>query len=306
MPTNAPPTDQRSRIAVLGIAVALLVVAIKGVAYWITGSLALYSDALEGLVNVATAVAAAIALNMARRPPDTRHQYGHDKAEYFAAVLEGVLIIVAAFLILRDAVAALHAPHAILQPWSGLAISSMATAINAGWGWFLIRRGTTERSPALIADGWHLWTDVITSFGVLLGLVLATITGWNSLDAILAGLVALYIVWAGGRIIRATMSSLMDEAVATEIQRRIHAVISEKGSGAIEAHDIRSRIAGRVSYIEFHLVVPGDMSVARSHQICDRLETALAEAVPGAQVLIHVEPHVKAKADLSSPNLVII
>jgi cation diffusion facilitator family transporter len=161
------------------------------------------------------------------------------------------------------------------------------------------------RSPALVADGWHLWTDVVTSLGVLTGLVLATLTGWDRLDAVLAGLVALYIVWAGGRIIRATMSSLMDEALTTEVQRRIYAVISDKGSGAIEAHDILTRIAGRVSYIEFHLV-PGDMSVARSHQICDRLEVALEEAVPGAHVLIHVEPHLKAKADLTATNAVII
>jgi cation diffusion facilitator family transporter len=305
MPTSAT-AEPSNRIAIAGIGVAVLVVAIKSFAYWTTGSLALYSDALEGLVNVATAIAAAIAIQMARRPADTRHQYGHEKAEYFAAVLEGVLILVAAFLILRDAIGALAAPQALVKPWLGLAISSVATAINGAWGWFLIRRGAELRSPALTADGWHLWTDVVTSLGVLAGLVLATVTGWHSLDAILAGLVALYIVWAGGRIIRATMSSLMDEALATEVQRRIHAVISEKASGAIEAHDIRTRSAGRASYIEFHLVVPGEMSVARSHQICDRLEAALMEAVPGARVLIHVEPHVKAKGDLSGTNAVII
>jgi cation diffusion facilitator family transporter len=295
----APATDTTHRLALIGIAVSVLVVALKALAYWITGSLALYSDALEGIVNVATAIAAAIAVHMARRPADTRHQYGHHKAEYFAAVLEGVLILLAAFIILRDAISALSAPSALHHAWSGLAINGLATAINGGWGWLLVRRGTALRSPALVADGWHLWTDVITSIGVLTGLVLATLTGWHQLDALLAGIVALYIVWAGGRIIRATMSSLMDEAVTTEIQRRIHAVISEKGSGAIEAHDIRTRSAGSVSYIEFHLVVPGEMSVARSHQICDRLEAALEEAVPGAVVLIHVEPHLKAKGDLS-------
>ncbi len=307
MPDPMPQrSDATNRLAGIGIAVALVVVGIKALAYWMTGSLALYSDALEGLVNVATAIAAAVAVHMSRRPADTRHQYGHHKAEYFAAVLEGVLILVAAFIILRDAIAAVQAPRALLQPWGGLLLSGVATVINGGWGWFLIRRGTVLRSPALVADGWHLWTDVVTSVGVLVGLVLATLTGWVRLDAVLAGLVALYIVWAGGRIIRTTMSSLMDEALTSEVQRRIHAVISEKGSGAIEAHDIRTRIAGRVSYIEFHLVVPGDMSVARSHQICDRLEAALEEAVPGAHVLIHVEPHLKAKADLTATNAVII
>jgi cation diffusion facilitator family transporter len=303
---EAATAEPGNRIAIAGIGVALLVVAIKMVAYWTTGSLALYSDALEGFVNVATAIAAAFALHMARRPADTRHQYGHEKAEYFAAVLEGVLILVAAFLILRDAIAALQTPVALVKPWLGLAISSVATAINAAWGWFLIQRGADLRSPALVADGWHLWTDVVTSLAVVVGLVLAIVTGWTRLDALLAGAVALYIVWAGWRIIRTTMSSLMDEALTTEVQRRIHAVISEKGSGAIEAHDIRTRIAGRASYIEFHLVVPGEMSVARSHQICDRLEAALMEAVPGASVLIHVEPHLKAKGDLSGTNAVII
>ena len=289
-----------------GIAVAILVVALKAVAYWQTGSLALYSDALEGIVNVVTAIAAAVAVHMSRRPADTRHQYGHHKAEYFAAVLEGVLILVAAFIILRDALLAFGSPRALTHTAAGMAINAFATAINGAWGWLLIRRGRELRSPALIADGWHLWTDVVTSVGVLAGLLLAVLTGWHSLDAILAGLVALYIVWAGWRIIRTTMSSLMDEAVTAEIQRRIQTVISEKGSGAIEAHDIRTRIAGRVSYIEFHLVVPGDMSVQRSHQICDRLEAALEDAVPGAHVLIHVEPHVKAKGELAQTGAVII
>ena len=285
---------------------SLIVVALKGFAYWRTGSLALYSDALEGIVNVITAMAATLAVHMAGRPADTRHQYGHHKADYFAAVLEGILILVAAFAILHDVWMSWREPKALTQVGTGLVLNGLATALNGAWGWHLIRRGRELRSPALVADGWHLWTDVATSTGVLLGIGLVLLTGWRWLDPLLAALVACYIIWAGWRITRVSMSSLMDEAVTAEIQRRIHAVISDKGSGAIEAHDIRTRTAGRVSYIEFHLVVPGEMSVARSHQICDRLEVALEEAVPGANVLIHVEPHIKAKGDISEKDAVII
>ena len=301
-------SESTRRLAGFGIAVSIVVVSLKALAYWRTGSLALYSDALEGTVNVITAIAAAIAVHMASRPADTRHQYGHHKAEYFAAVLEGILIMFAAFDIMRGALAALlsHQPLATSITAAGLMFNGLATAINAAWGTLLIRRGQALRAPALVADGRHLWTDVVTSLGVIGGLAIAAVTGWHQLDAILAGLVAIYIVWAGWRLIRTSMSSLMDEAVTAEIQRRIADVISEKGAGAIEAHDIRTRTAGRVSFIEFHLVVPGEMSVARSHQICDRLEAALEDAVPGANVLIHVEPHVKAKGELSETNAVII
>ena len=294
------------RLAAVGIVVSIVVVGLKALAYWRTGSLALYSDALEGIVNVITAIAATVAVHMAGRPADTRHQYGHHKAEYFAAVLEGILILVAAFAILHEVMASWREPKMLAQTGSGLALNGLATILNGAWGWHLIRRGREWRSPALVADGWHLWTDVATSVGVLGGILLVMLTGWRWLDPVLAALVAFYILWAGWRIIRVSMSSLMDEAVTAEIQRRIHAVISDKGSGAIEAHDIRTRTAGRVSYIEFHLVVPGDMSVARSHQICDRLEAALEQAVPGANVLIHVEPHIKAKGDISEKDAVII
>ncbi len=293
------------RIAGAGIVVSIVVVALKVIAYWRTGSLALYSDALEGIVNVITAIAATIAVHMAGRPADTRHQYGHHKAEYFSAVLEGVLIVVAAIAILHEVWASLSTPRVVEQTGAGIVFNGLATVLNGLWGSHLIRRGKAWRSPALVADGWHLWSDVATSLGVLAGVVLAAITGWQWLDSLLATLVAAYILWAGSRIVGVSMSSLMDEAVATEIKRRIHDVISEKGSGAIEAHDIRTRAAGRATFIEFHLVVPGEMTVARSHQICDRLEAALEEAVPGADVLIHVEPHAKAKGDLSETDAVI-
>jgi cation diffusion facilitator family transporter len=232
---------------------------------------------------------------VASQPPDRRHQFGHHKAEYFSAVAEGVLVVVAALLILREAYDAFVSPRTLGQLGTGMALNALAGAVNAGWCTFLIRWGRKQRSPALVADGWHLLTDVATSAGVLAGLGLAALTGWHALDPILAALVALNILWVGWRLVRDSVGGLMDEAVEAEVGRRIRNVIADNADGAIEAHDVRTRTAGRVSFIEFHLVVPGAMTVSASHAICDRLEAALADAVPGAEVLIHVEPEAEAK-----------
>ncbi|NJO32547.1 MAG: cation transporter [Rhodospirillales bacterium] len=268
---------------------------LKYLAYWRTGSAALYSDALESIVNLVTAAVALYAIHIAFQPADRRHQFGHHKAEYFSAVIEGVLIVVAALLILHEAYDAYVRPRTLYDLAAGLSINAAATVINAGWCAFLIRWGRRQRSPALVADGWHLLTDVLTSVGVLIGLGLATLTGWQLLDPMLAALVALNILWAGWRLVRQSVSGLMDEAVTSEVARRIREVIAANAEGAIEAHDVKTRIAGRVTFIEFHLVVPGTMTVATSHQICNRLEAALTEAVHGAEVLIHVEPEEEAK-----------
>ncbi len=285
----------QSRLLAAGnIAVALVVVALKYAAFVATDSIALYSDALESIVNVLTALVAAGALHLSARPPDRHHQFGHHKAEYFAAVVEGVLIVLAAVLIIQAAAGALRAPSPMHLTAAGFAFNIAATVINAGWAVILIRHGRRNRSPALIADGFHLATDVATSIAVLFGLLLVVLTGWQKLDAILALAVAFYILWAGGRLIRDSVSGLMDEAVASEVARRIRAIISERGEGALQAHDLKTRMAGRVTFIEFHLVVPGKMTVAAAHVICDRLEEALRDAVPGAEVLIHVEPEGEA------------
>jgi cation diffusion facilitator family transporter len=296
------PAD-RLRLAGLGsIAVALVVLGLKFAAYWQTGSAALYSDALESIVNLVTALVALYAVQVAYRPADRQHQFGHHKAEYFSAVLEGVLIVVAALLILREAYDAFVRPRSLGDLATGLWFNAAATVVNAGWCAFLIGWGGRQRSPALVADGWHLLTDVATSVGVLVGLALAAVTGWYVLDPALAAIVALNILWAGWQLVRQSVGGLMDEAVTAEVARRIRDVIAANAAGAIEAHDVRTRTAGQVSFIEFHLVVPDQMTVAASHAICDRLEAALEEAVPGAQVLIHVEPEKEAKSnDLPAP-----
>jgi cation diffusion facilitator family transporter len=211
-------------------------------------------------------------------------------------VIEGVLIVVAALLIFHEAYDAFLRPRALSEPLRGLAINGVATAVNAGWSYFLLTWGRRQRSPALVGDGWHLLTDVATSVGVIVGLLLAMLTGWQSLDPALAALVGANILWAGWRLVRESVSGLMDEAVTGEVARHIRQVISDNAQGAIEAHDVKTRTAGRVTFIEFHLVVPGSMTVAASHQICDRIEQALQSSVHGAQVLIHVEPEEEAKA----------
>src|SRR5262245_14199274 len=296
MTRQTRPVAEKLKLAALGsIAVAVGVTALKFAAYWQTGSAALYSDALESIVNLVTAVVALFAIQVASQPPDRRHQFGHHKAEYFSAVAEGILVVVAALLILDEAYDAFIRPRSLSHVGAGLGLNAVATVLNAVWCAFLIGWGRVQRSPALVADGWHLLTDVATSVGVLAGVGLAALTGWHILDPALAALVALNILWAGWRLVRDSVGGLMDEAVEAEVARRIRRVIADNAQGAMEAHDVRTRIAGRVSFIEFHLVVPGDMTVSASHAICDRLEAALTDAMPGAEVLIHVEPDNEAK-----------
>ena len=282
-------------IAASSILVGLIVLGLKFLAWWLTGSIALYSDALESIVNVVTAIGALIAVRLAQRPADASLPYGYHKAEYFSAVLVGVMIIVAAILILREAIMGFLAPEMPDAPMQGLAISGVATAINLVWAFVLLRQGKAAKSPAIAADGKHLMTDVISTIGVLVGLMLVYATGLAQLDAVLAALVALNILWSGWGVIRDSVGGLMDVAVPGETQKTIREVIATSADGAIEAHDIRTRQAGKMTFIDFHLVVPGAMSVDDAHGICDRIESQLRNAVRDVQITIHVEPEDKAK-----------
>lgn len=284
------------KIAIGSIAVGLAVLGLKALAWAMTGSVALLSDALESIVNVATAIAALIAIRVAAVPADANHPYGHHKAEFFSAVLEGVMIIVAALLILHEAWAGFLSPLSVGEmPLIGLVVNGGASVVNALWAMVLIRGGGRMRSPALVADGRHLMTDVITSAGVIGGLLAARLTGWDWLDPAMAALVALNILWSGWKVTAESLSGLMDEAVPEEELESIRAVISEAAEGAIEAHDLRTRHAGPVTFIDFHLVVDSNATVSEAHDICDRIERALKEKVPQAEVTIHVEPEEKAK-----------
>ena len=286
-----------SLFASINIAVAAAVMAIKYIAYLLSGSVALYSDALESIVNVFTAIAALVAITISAKPADSDHPFGHHKAEFFAAIFEGAMIIVAAMMILSKTYAALNESTPLQAPGMGLAINAFAGVINAAWAMALINRGRIWRSPALTADGWHLVTDVVTSVGVLIGLGLAIITGWHILDPLLAAAMALNILWTGYKISLESMSRLLDQAASPEIENKIRSVIEANGGGALQAHDIRTRQAGRALFIEFHLVVPGTMTVHDAHKICDNIETAIEREIEGSEAVIHVEPDHKVKAE---------
>lgn len=283
------------KLAICSIFVGFVVLGVKALAYWMTGSVALLSDALESTVNVATAFAALIAIQVAAKPADANHPYGHNKAEFFSAVLEGVMIIVAALLILREAYRGFMEPIGLDAPIEGLLVNLGATVINGVWAWVLISRGRKRQSPALVADGKHLVTDVLTSVGVAVGVLLAVATGWWILDPALAVLVAVNILWSGSKIIKESLSGLMDEAVSEKTLNSIREIIAAEADGAMEAHDLRTRHAGSVIFIDFHLIVPGETTVFHAHEICDRIENGLRDALADARITIHVEPEHKSK-----------
>ncbi|MCC2096226.1 MAG: cation transporter [Hyphomicrobiales bacterium] len=283
------------KIAFGSLAVGILVLLIKILAWWLTGSVALLSDALESTVNVATAIAAIVAIKIAALPADENHPYGHHKAEFFSALLEGVMIMVAALVIMQEAYTALRNPKLLNAPLVGLLINISASVINGVWCWILITRGRSLRSPALVADGYHLLSDVVSSVGVTFGVLLAILLQWPILDPLLALLVAVNILWSGWKVINTSLSGLMDEAVPDDVLEKIKATIAREASGALQAHDVKTRHAGSATFIEFDLVVPGDMRVVEAHDICDRIEDTLKKDVAGAIISIHVEPENKAK-----------
>lgn len=287
--------DRASRIAAGSIGVSLLVMLLKGLAWWLTGSAALYSDALESIVNLAAASMAFIALRVAALPADANHLYGHSKAEFFSAVIEGGLIVAAAVSILQHAAGVFQHPQPVDAPLTGIALNGAATLMNALWATLLFAMGRRLRSPALLADARHLLTDMVTGVAVVIGVGLVAATGLRRIDPALAAAVALYILASGFLLIRESVGGLMDAAPSPQIVERIRRLVSEHAAGALEAHDLRTRMAGRVTYLEFHLVVPAAMTVAEAHDICDRIEGALREDVPGLVTTIHVEPEGKAK-----------
>jgi len=283
------------RIAIGSIGVGGLVLALKGAAWWITGSVAFYSDALESTLHVATGLLVLFALRFAAMPADANHPFGHSKAEFFAAVVEGVLIVIAAVSIFDQAWLAWRHPHPLEMPFQGIVINAAATVLNGVWALILLRTGGRLRSPALQADGRHLMADVVTSVGIATGIVLAVLTGYLALDPVLAAAAGFYVLWSGMRMISSSVGGLMDAAPEQAVVGRIRELVAESATGAIEAHDLRTRQAGRLTFLDFHLVVPGNMTVAESHAICDRIEETLRAEMPHVAVTIHVEPPEKAK-----------
>lgn len=280
-----------SRTAAVSFFVGVAVLVAKLVAWRLTGSVALYSDALESTVNVLAAAFAWWALRIAAQPPDEDHPWGHAKAEHFSAGAEGALIAIAAVSILYEAIPKLFNPQPIEQFGLGATVSIGASVANGLLGWFLIRRGTALSSPALRADGLHVLSDVVTTAGVLVGIVLARATGLLILDPLLACAVALHIVRIGWRLVRESVDALMDTAVSAEEQDRLDAIvaeIAEPGGGRVTS--LKARRAGATLFVEVNLDVPGQATVAASHALCDRIEEGVEHVFEGAHVVVHVEP----------------
>ena len=291
------------QLALGSILVALLVLALKLWAWWLTSSVALLSDALESLVNIGGAVLAWMAVHYAKRPADAGHPFGHHKAEYFSAVVEGVMIIIAAFLIIQQSLQSLfNLSDQADWGWPGLVVNAVALGLNLLWARLLMMRGRALHSPALQAGASHLMSDVWTSVGVLAGLGLAMATGWVVLDPLLALLVAANILREGYQVVVASVNGLMDSAAPEEERLQIEEILQKQSDGAMQMHGLRMRRAGPALFVEFHMVVAGEMTVQVSHDICDRIEDAIHAVFPEAQVNIHVEPEHKLEPSGIAPG----
>ncbi|HEX5819404.1 MAG TPA: cation diffusion facilitator family transporter [Gemmatimonadales bacterium] len=278
-----------TRFAWLTIAAAVFTMALKATAYYVTGSVGLLSDALESVVNLIGGVMALAMLTVAARPPDEDHVYGHSKAEYFSAVVEGSLIIVAAGSIALAAGRRLVHPRPLESVGIGLAISVAAALVNLGVALVLLRASKRNESITLEASAHHLLTDVWTSVGVFVGVGLAVLTGWLRLDPIVAFLVAANIVWTGYRILRDSVSGLMDHALPEAEQAALKGVLDKYQVEGIQYHALRTRQAGPRRFCSVHVLVPGDWTVQRGHELLERIEEDLRGLMPNMSVFTHLE-----------------
>ncbi|MFT3660893.1 MAG: cation diffusion facilitator family transporter [Gordonia sp. (in: high G+C Gram-positive bacteria)] len=279
-----------SRWALLSIATAIATIALKAGAWLLTGSVGLLSDAAESVVNLVAAVVAFGALRIAARPADDSHNFGHAKSEYFSAVIEGVMIVVAAGLIVYTAIERLLHPRELESLGVGLLISVAAAALNGGVALLLLRAGRAHRSITLEADGKHLMTDVWTTAGVIVGVALVAVTGWTRLDAVVAIAVAVNILVVGFLLIRRSTAGLMDAALPAADRAAIDDVLDRFRVDGIAFHDVRTRESGRLRFVQLHMLVPGDWTVRRGHDRVEDVEQALRETLPDLVVTIHLEP----------------
>jgi cation diffusion facilitator family transporter len=289
---GAAPVASRSPrfYARLSIAAALVTIGLKLGAWKITGSVGFFSDAAESVVNLVAAVIALWALTVADRPADERHAFGYTKAEYFSSGVEGFLIIAAAAGIVAAAWDRWRSPQAITDPWIGVSVSLIASVINGAVAGILLSAGRRLRSITLTADAHHLLTDVWTSAGVIVGIALVAWTGWQRLDPIIAIVVAINIVWTGWRLIRETGLGLMDTSLPEEERRIVTEALAPFQQQGILFHAIRSRVAGSRRFVSMHVLVPGDWTVQRGHDLCEKIEAALRDGLPGVHATTHLEP----------------
>ena len=285
-----PQPVDLTRFAWLSIGAALLTIALKTFAWWITGSVGLLSDAAESLVNLVAAIVALVALTVAIRPPDKNHHFGHSKAEYFSAATEGVMIFVAAAVILFTAVQRFLNPQPIENVGVGLAVSVAASVVNGGVALVLLRAGARYRSITLVADGRHLMTDVWTSVGVVVGVLLVWVTGWERLDPVVAFAVGLNILVTGSRLIRGASAGLMDVSLPKKDNELIRTVLGRFTSAEVSWHRLLTREAGNRRFMQFDLLVPGEWTVQRGHDLVEDITDALVAEFPDIDVLCHIEP----------------
>jgi len=278
-----------TRFAWLSVAAAILTIALKTIAYLLTGSVGLLSDALESIVNLVGALMALAMLTIAARPPDEDHAYGHSKAEYFSSGVEGMLILVAAVSIGVTAVPRIITPRPLEQIGLGLAISVAASFVNLFVSIVLARAGKKYHSITLESDAQHLMTDVWTSAGVLVGVGAVAITGWERLDPIVAILVAGNIVWSGVRIMRKSAFGLMDTALSAEERNRIQKVLETYIKRGVQYHALRTRQSAARKFVSLHVLVPGMWTVHQSHQLLENIEADIRNVLPGVTVFTHLE-----------------
>ena len=289
MTFNTPPSIPLTRFAWLSIAAAVTTIIFKAAAYQFTGSVGLLSDALESIVNLVGALMALAMLTIAARPADEKHAYGHGKAEYFSSGVEGTLILIAALSIGVAAFQRLFAPKPLEQVGLGLGVSVVASLINLGVALVLSRAGKRYQSITLEANAQHLMTDVWTSAGVLLGVGAVALTGWERLDPIVAFIVAANIIWSGVRIVRKSVLGLMDTTLPIEEQNAIQDVLEQHRQTGVDFHAIRSRQAGRRRFVSFHVLVPGEWTVQRGHDLLEQIESDICLALPNITVFTHLE-----------------
>ncbi len=289
MTANTTNRASLTRFAWLSLAAALLTIGLKSVAYLLTGSVGLLSDALESGVNLAGALMALAMLTVAARPADEDHAYGHSKAEYFSSGVEGTLILVAAASIAVAAVQRLLAPKPLEQVGLGLGVSVLASLVNLSVALILLRASKRYRSITLEANANHLLTDVWTSGGVLVGVGAVALTGWQRLDPLVAILVAANIVWAGVRIVRKSVSGLMDTALPPEELSALRRVLEPYLQTGVQYHALRTRQSGARQFVSLHVLVPGAWTVHEGHQLLERIEADIRQALPNVTAFTHLE-----------------
>jgi cation diffusion facilitator family transporter len=280
---------KKKQAALIALICGVAIFGIKLVAYFVSNSVALLSDALESIVNIAASALMLFSVCISERAPDSSHKYGHEKIEDISSLVEGIFIIIAAFLIIYAAAGRLFEPAELLKLDIAIGVSMFATALNAGLSWLLIKTAKSYGSTALEGDAKHLFSDVISTAGVWIGLFVAQLTGWSFLDSALAFVVAALIVRMGAGLVMKSSNRLMDQSCIAE-EKKIMEVLGRHSFQFIDFHDLKTRRHGNQVFAEIHLSVDGSLSVKEAHDLTDQLEEELKEEQPNVNLTIHVEP----------------